>query len=184
MSVIKNNPLLGEFKTPHQTAPFSEIKNEHFMPAFLEAIKTGESEIEAIVNNTAEPTFENTVVALDNSGRLLNRVSGVFFNLMNAETNDELQNIAQEVSPLLTKFGNDINLNPALFSKVKTVYQQKESLGLTAEQQTLLENTFSGFIRQGANLDEDQKVKFRQISTELSKLTLTFDENLLKETNN
>lgn len=184
MSLSKSNPLLGEFKTPHQTAPFNEIKNEHFMPAFHEAIKIGESEIEAIVNNTAETTFENTVVALDNSGRLLNRISGVFFNLMNAETNDELQNIAQEVSPLLTKFGNDINLNPALFSKVKTVYQQKESLALTPEQQTLLENTYSGFIRQGASLNDEQKEKFRQISTELSKLTLTFDENLLKETNN
>jgi peptidyl-dipeptidase Dcp len=184
MSVTKNNPLLGEFKTPHQTAPFNEIKNEHFMPAFLEAIKIGEAEIEAIVSNTALPTFENTVVALDNSGRLLNRISGVFFNLMNAETNDELQNIAQEVSPLLTKFGNDINLNPVLFEKVKTVFQQKEKLSLNAEQQTLLENTYLNFVRQGANLSDGQKEKFRQISTELSKLTLTFDENLLKETNN
>ncbi len=184
MSVTKTNPLLGEFKTPHQTAPFSEIKNEHFMPAFLEAIKTGENEIETIVNNKALPTFENTVVALDNTGRLLNRVSGVFFNLMNAETNDELQNIAQEVSPLLTKFGNDINLNPVLFDKVKTVFQQKEKLSLNAEQQTLLENTYLNFVRQGANLSDEQKEKFRQISTELSKRTLTFDENLLKETNN
>ena len=184
MANLQTNPLLGEFKTPHQTAPFSEIKNEHFMPAFLEAIKTGENEIEAIVSNSAIPTFENTVVALDNTGRFLNRVSGVFFNLMNAETNDELQNIAQEVSPLLTKFGNDINLNPVLFEKVKTVFQQKESLGLNAEQQTLLENTYLNFVRQGANLSDEQKEKFRQISTELSKLTLTFDENLLKETNN
>ena len=154
------------------------------MPAFLEAIKTAENQIETIVSNTALPTFENTVVALDNTGRLLNRVSGVFFNLMNAETNDELQNIAQEISPLLTKFGNDINLNPVLFDKVKTVFQQKESLGLNAEQQTLLENTYLNFVRQGANLSDEQKEKFRQISTELSKLTLTFDENLLKETNN
>jgi peptidyl-dipeptidase Dcp len=123
----QTNPLLGEFKTPHQTAPFSEIKNEHFMPAFLEAIKTGENEIEAIVSNSALPTFENTVVALDNTGRLLNRVSGVFFNLMSAETSDELQQIAQEVSPLLTKFQNDISLNPVLFEKVKAVYAKKES---------------------------------------------------------
>lgn len=184
MANLQTNPLLGEFKTPHQTAPFSEIRNEHFMPAFLEAIKIGEAEIEAIVNNSALPTFENTVVALDNAGRLLNRVSGVFFNLMNAETNDELQNIAQEISPLLTKFGNDINLNPVLFKKVKTVFQQKEQISLHAEQQTLLENTYLNFVRQGANLSDDQKEKFRQISTELSKLTLTFDENVLKETNN
>lgn len=184
MSVTKNNPLLAEFKTPHQTAPFSEIKNEHFIPAFLEAIKIGESEIDAIVNNSAEPTFENTVVALDNSGRLLSRISGVFFNLMNAETNEELQQIAQEVSPLLTKFGNDINLNPVLFEKIKSIFAEKENLVLNAEQQTLLENTYSNFIRQGANLSDNQKERFRQISTELSKLTLTFDENVLKETNN
>jgi len=179
----QNNPLLGEFKTPRQTAPFQEIKNEHFIPAFQETIKLGEEEIDAIVNNPAAPSFENTIVALDSSGKLLSRTSGVFFNLMSAETNDELQKIAQEVSPLLTKFGNDINLNPVLFSKVKTVFQQKEKLSLNAEQQTLLENTYSNFIRQGANLSDDQKEKFRQISTELSKLTLTFDENVLKETN-
>jgi len=180
----QNNPLLGEFKTPHQTAPFYEIKNEHFIPAFHESIKQGETEIEAIVSNQAAPTFENTIVALDNSGKLLNRTSGVFFNLMNAETNDELQKIAQEVSPLLTKFRNDISLNPVLFAKVKIVYAEKEKLSLNAEQQTLLENTYSNFIRQGANLDDNQKEKFRQISTELSKLSLTFDENVLKETNN
>ncbi len=184
MLETKTNPLLGEYKTPHQTAPFNEIKNEHFMPAFHEAIKLGESEIEAIVNNQASPSFENTIVALDNTGKLLSRISGVFFNLMNAETNEELQQIAQEVSPLLTKFGNDINLNPVLFEKVKSVFAEKENLVLNAEQQTLLENTYSNFIRQGANLDNNQKEKFRQISTELSKLTLTFDENVLKETNN
>ncbi len=179
----QTNPLLGDFKTPHQTAPFDEIKNEHFMPAFQEAIKQGEAEIEAIFNNPATPTFENTIVALDNLGWLLNRTSGVFFNLMNAETNDELQKIAQDVSPLLTKFRNDISLNPVLFEKVKSVFDEREKLGLNAEQQTLLENTYSNFIRQGANLSDNQKEKFRQISTELSKLSLTFDENVLKETN-
>lgn len=179
----QNNPLLGDFNTPHQTAPFNEIKNEHFIPAFQESIKQGEAEIEAIVSNSAAPTFENTIVALDNSGRLLNRTWGVFSNLMNAETNDELQKIAQEVSPSLTKFRNDISLNPVLFGKVKIVYAEKEKLNLNAEQQTLLENTYSNFIRQGANLSDEQKERFRQISTELSKLSLTFDENVLKETN-
>lgn len=183
MKDSQNNPLLGEFKTPHQTAPFDEIKNEHFIPAFQETIKLGEKEIAAIINNPAAPSFDNTIVALDSLGRLLSRTSGIFFNLMNAETNEELQKIAQEVSPLLTKFGNDINLNPVLFSKVNTVFQQNEKLSLNAEQQTLLENTYSNFIRQGANLSDDQKEKFRQISTELSKLTLTLDENVLKETN-
>jgi peptidyl-dipeptidase Dcp len=179
----QNNPLLKEFNTPHQTAPFKEIKNEHFIPAFQENIKQGEVEIEAIVNNQAAPTFENTVVALDGSGKLLNRTAGIFFNLMSSETNDELQKIAQQVSPMLTKFQNDISLNPVLFGKVKTVYNQKEKLNLNAEQQTLLENTYSNFIRQGANLSDEQKNRFREISTELSKLSLTFNENVLKETN-
>jgi len=180
---VQSNPLLGEFNTPHQTAPFNEIKNEHYIPAFQENIKQGEAEIDAIVNNQATPTFENTVVALDKSGKLLNRTAGIFFNLMSSETNDELQKIAQEVSPMLTKFQNDISLNPVLFRKVKTVYNQKENLGLNAEQQTLLENTYSNFIRQGANLSDEQKNRFREISTELSKLSLTFNENVLKETN-
>lgn len=180
----QNNPLLGEFNTPHQTAPFNEIKNEHFIPAFQESIKQGEAEINAIVNNTATPTFENTVVALDRVGKLLGRTAGIFFNLMSAETSDELQQIAQEVSPLLTKFQNDISLNPVLFERVKAVYAQKEKLGLNAEQQTLIENSYLNFIRQGANLSEEQKERFREISTELSQLTLKFGENVLKETNN
>ena len=179
----QNNPLLGEFKTPHQTAPFNEIKNEHFIPAFQESIKQGETEIDAIISSNASPTFENTVLALESSGRLLSRTAGVFFNLMSSETNDDLQKIAQEVSPMLTKFQNDISLNPVLFAKIKTVYAQKEKLSLNVEQQTLLENTYSNFIRQGANLTDEQKDKFREISTELSKTSLTFNENVLKETN-
>ena len=179
----QNNPLLGEFKTPHQTAPFNEIKNEHFIPAFQECIKLGEAEIAAIIANTSAPTFENTIVALENTGRLLSRTAGVFFNLMSSETNEDLQKIAQEVSPMLTKFQNDITLNPALFEKVKAVYAQKDKLKLNAEQQMLIENSYSNFIRQGANLTDVQKDKFREISTELSKLSLTFNENVLKETN-
>jgi peptidyl-dipeptidase Dcp len=180
----QNNPLLGEFNTPHQTAPFNEIKNEHFIPAFQESIKQGEAEIDAIIKNPAAPTFENTVVALDRAGKLLNRTAGIFFNLTNAETSDELQQIAQEVSPMLTKFQNDITLKPVLFEKVRVVYAQKNNLALNAEQQTLLENSYVNFIRRGANLTEEQKVKFREISTELSKLSLKFGENVLKETNN
>lgn len=183
MLQAQNNPLLGIFKTPHETAPFSLIENEHFMPAFEEAIKQGEADIEKIKTNPAAPTFENTVVALDNAGRLLSRTAGIFFNLMNAETNDELQKIAQEVSPMLTKYQNDISLDPVLFEKVKAVYAEKETLNLTAEQQTLLENSYIGFVRQGANLSDSDKDKFREISTDLSKLSLKFDENVLKETN-
>ena len=139
------NPLLGTFTSPHETAPFDKIKNEHFLPAFKESIKEGESEIETIKKNTAEPTFENTIVALDNAGKLLNRTAGIFFNLMSSETNDEIQLLAQEVSPMLTKFQNDITLNPVLFKKVKAVYEQKENLDLTPEQQTLLENSYINF---------------------------------------
>ncbi len=179
----QNNPLLGTFNTPHETAPFSEIKNEHFLPAFKASIEAGEKELEAIKNNPEAPTFENTIVALDHVGRLLGRTSGVFFNLLGAETNEELQGIAQEVSPLLTKFQNDVSLDPVLFEKVKKVYQQKDQLNLDAEQKTLLENSYEGFVRKGANLSEADKAKFRAISTELSKLSLTFDENVLKETN-
>ena len=177
------NPLIGDFKTPHNTAPFNKIKDEHFIPAFKKAIEVGEAEVKIIEENNDNPTFENTIVELEKIGRLLSRTTGIFFNLLSSETNDELQKIAQEVSPLLSKFKNDISLNPILFKKVKTVYFQKEKLVLTVEQQTLLENTYVGFVRQGANLSEKQKERFREIDTELSKLTLIFSENILKETN-
>ncbi len=180
---IQNNPLLEAFKTPHETAPFGKIKDEHFMPAFKESINQGEADVQAILQNTEAPAFENTIAALDNAGHLLNRTSGVFFNLLHAETNDELQRIAEEVSPLLTKFQNDITLNPELFSRIKAIYEQKETLFLTIEQETLLENTYQNFIRSGANLSEEQKEKFREISTELSVLSLKFHQNVLKETN-
>jgi peptidyl-dipeptidase Dcp len=183
MVKAQDNPLLIDFNTPHGTAPFNSIKNEHFLPAFKEAIKQGEAEIEEIRSNEETPTFENTVVAMDNAGRLLTQTAGVFFNLLSSETNDELQKIAQEVSPLLTKFQNDISLDPVLFEKVKTVYSQKDKLDLTVEQQTLLENSYVGFVRKGANLSDSDKEKFREISTEMSKLSLEFGENVLKETN-
>ncbi len=179
----QSNPLLGEFKTPHETAPFGKIENEHFLPAFKDAIKEGETEVQAVVENTDFPTFENTVAALERSGRLLSRTAGIFFNLVSAETSDELQQLAQEVSPMLTKFQNDITLNPVLFERIKTVYNKRETLELTPEQQTLLEKTYIDFVRKGANLSEDDKQKFREISTELSKLNLKFGENVLKETN-
>ncbi len=183
MTNAQNNPLLGEFTTPHHAAPFDKIENEHFMPAFNKSIEVGEAEIKAILENKDEPTFENTIVELDRTGRLLSRTAGIFFNLLSSETNDELQNIAQEISPKLTKFQNDITLNPILFEKIKVVYSKKDKLDLTVEQQTLLENSYVGFVRQGANLTEEQKEKFREISTEMSQLTLTFGENVLKETN-
>ena len=177
------NPLLKPFKTHHQTAPFEEIKNEHYLPAFEQAIEEARAEIQQVIDNTEKPGFENTIVAIDKSGKRLETIRKVFFNLNSAETNDDMQQIAQEVAPMLAAFGNDISLNKELFERVKAVYRQKNQLGLNAEQQTLLENSYSGFVRNGANLTEDQKVRYREITTELSKLGLQFSENVLAETN-
>jgi Zn-dependent oligopeptidase len=176
--------LTSTFHTKHNTAPFSKIKLEDFKPAFIENIATAKAEIDAITNNLDEPTFENTIVALDFAGEQLDRVSSIFFNLNSAETCDEMQKIAQEVSPLLTAFGNDISLNEALFKRVKAVHDQKETLTLTPEQATLLDKKFKGFSRNGALLNEEEKLKLREIDTELAKLKLTYGENVLAETNN
>ncbi|MEW2922909.1 M3 family metallopeptidase [Muricauda sp. ANG21] len=173
------NPLL----TPFDQAPFSKIKNEHFKPAFLQAIEDARAEIDAIVANPEAPTFENTLEALDFSGQQLDRISSIFFNLNSAETNEEIQKIAQEVSPLLSEFGNDIILNEGLFQRVKSVYEQKDGLNLTPEQATLLEKTYKKFSRNGANLKEEDKKRLRKIDAELAKLKLTFGENVLAETN-
>ena len=176
--------LTQHFNTKYDTAPFSQIKLEDYEPAFIENIATARAEIDAIIKNTEAPTFENTIVALDFSGNLLERLSSIFFNLNSAETCDEMQKIAQKVSPLLTEFSNDITLNEDLFKKVKAVYEQKDSLNLTAEQATLLDKKFKNFSRNGALLAEDKKSKLREIDTELAKLKLTFGENVLAETNN
>ncbi|KAB7531634.1 M3 family peptidase [Flagellimonas olearia] len=174
-----NNPLLE----PFDQAPFSKIKSEHFTPAFLQAIEDARAEINAIVENPEAPTFENTLEALDFSGQQLDRISSIFFNLNSAETNEEIQKIAQEVSPLLSEFSNDITLNQPLFERIKTVYGQRENLSLTPEQQTLLEKRYKSFSRNGANLNEADKKRLREIDTELSKLKLKFGENVLAETN-
>lgn len=176
--------LLSKFITKHNTAPFSQIKIEDYVPAFNEGITLAKAEIDAIVNNPDAPTFENTIVAMDFSGDILDRLSSIFFNLNSAETNDEMQKIAQEVSPLLSEFGNDIRLNADLFAKVKAVYDQKESLNLNVEQTTLLDKKYKSFSRNGANLPEDKKNQLREIDKELSKLSLQFGENVLAETNN
>ncbi|OXA97539.1 peptidase M3 [Flavobacterium oncorhynchi] len=175
--------LTQYFNTKHNTAPFSQIKIEDYVPAFNEGIALAKAEIDTIVNNPDAPTFENTVVAMDFSGDILDRLSSIFFNLNSAETNDEMQKIAQEVSPLLSEFGNDITLNAALFAKIKAVYDQKESLNLNPEQTTLLDKKYKSFSRNGANLPEDKKDQLREIDKELSKLSLQFGENVLAETN-
>ena len=171
------------FDTQYNTAPFSKIKNEDFLPAFKTAIENAKNEIDAIVNNTESPTFENTIEALDYSGEQLDRISSIFFNLNSAETNDEIQKIAQEVSPLLSEFSNDITLNEELFKRVKAVYDSKDDLELTTEQETLLDKKYKGFSRNGANLSEDRKEKLRAIDKELSQLKLKFGEHILAETN-
>ncbi|WP_299683320.1 M3 family metallopeptidase [uncultured Dokdonia sp.] len=176
---IADNPLL----IPFNEAPFSSIKNEHFKPAFETAITMAREEINTIANNTAAPTFENTVVALDYSGAQLDRISSVFFNLNSAETNEHIQKIAQEVSPLLSEFGNDITLNEQLFARIKSVYDQKNTLELSVEEQTLLDKRYKSFARNGANLPEDKKSRLREIDAALAKLKLTFGENVLAETN-
>lgn len=174
-----NNPLLE----PFEQAPFSKIKNEHFKPAFLQAMDDARKEIDDIVDNPEPPTFRNTLEALDFAGQQLDRISSIFFNLNSAETNEEIQKIAQEVSPLLSEFSNDITLNQGLFERIKTVYEQRDSLELTPEQYTLLDKKYKSFSRNGANLNETNKKRLREIDAELSKLKLKFGENVLAETN-
>lgn len=174
--------LTHHFNTKYNTAPFSKIKNEDYLPAFKKGIELAKAEIDAIVRNPIKPTFENTIEALAFSGDVLDRISSIFFNLNSAETNDEIQKIAQEVSPLLSEFGNDVRLNPDLFARVKTVYEQRDKLNLSPEQYTLLEKNYKSFSRNGANLPEDKKNQLREIDKELSKLSLQFGENVLAET--
>ncbi|MBP6355890.1 MAG: peptidase M3, partial [Paludibacter sp.] len=182
-ALLAGNPLLETYKTPHQTIPFDKIKIEHYMPAFEEAMKQHDAEIKAIVENPKPATFENTIVALDRSGSLLTKVSSPFYNLLSSETNDEMQAIAQKVSPLFTEHSNAIRLNEKLFARVKAVYDMKGQLKLTAEQQMLLKKTYDGFADNGANLSEKDKAIYRELSKEMSMLTLNFGQNALKETN-
>ncbi|MBU3010197.1 M3 family metallopeptidase [Polaribacter vadi] len=173
------NPLLQDFNT----APFSKISSDDYKPAIKKGIEIAKAEIDTIANSTVAPTFENTTVALDFTGEKLNRITSIFFNLNSAETNDAIQKIAQEVSPWLSEFRNDITLNEALFTRVKAVFEDKENLDLTPEQQMLLEKQYKGFARNGANLSDDKKSKLREIDSKLSKLSLQFGENVLAETN-
>lgn len=178
-----NNPLLQEFNTPHQTPPFTQIQTAHYIPAFTAAMEEGRAEIKAIIDNPATPDFNNTIEALEKAGNKLSRISSIFFNLNSAETSEAIQEVAREVSPLLSEYGNDIWLNEALFARVKAVYEQKDKLTLSTEQATLLDNTYKGFVRRGALLNAEDKQKYRNITAELSKLSLQFGENLLAETN-
>ena len=174
-----DNPLLQ----PFDLAPFSKINNEHYLPAIKALIDITKQEVSLISKNPDTPTFKNTVEALENTGGALDRATSIFFNLNSAETNDQIQQIAQEVSPLLSNFSNDLLLNQELFKRVKTVYDHKQTYALSGEQQMLLEKQYKGFARNGANLSEQKKAQLRSIDTQLSKLGLSFGENVLAQTN-
>ena len=177
-----NNPLLAEWDTPHQTPPFDKISISDYEPAFETAIAVSRAEVEAIVNNPAEPSFNNTILALEKQGALLERIESVFFNMLQCNTSDELQKIANTIQPKLTELGNDISLNPELFKRVKAV-NEKPGLFLSKEDKKLLENTYKSFVRSGANLDDEKKELYRQYSSELSQLTLKFGQNSLAANN-
>ena len=178
-----SNPFFETYTTPYQVPPFHLIKNEHFKPAILEGIKKQEAEIEAIVTNKEKPTFENTVLAMENSGKLLSRVSTVFYNLNSANTNEEIQSIAKELAPKLSAHNDNINLNDALFKKVKAVWDNQKNFKLNKEQAKILENLYKNFVRSGANLSEENKKRLREINSEMAVATLKYGQNILAETN-
>ncbi len=177
------NPFFEDWNTPFGVPPFDRIKEEHYMPAYKKAIEQHKVEIEAIINNSEPPSFENTIESLDLSGAFLTKVNNVFQNMTGANTNKEIQRIEREIAPLLAKHSDDINLNERLFQRIKSVYAQKNSLDLTPEKSMLLEKTYKGFVRGGANLSEEKKARFREINEELSLLSVKFAKNVLDETN-
>lgn len=180
---MTQNPFLHTYHTPHQTTPFNLIQLSDYEPAIREGMRIEDEEIKAITDNPEPPTFSNTVLALERAGQLLDRVTTVLFNLMSAETCDEMEAIAEKMMPELSEHSNNISLNEKLFERIKCVYTQRESLNLTPEERRLLEKTYDGFIRNGANLSDADKETFRKLSMELSTLTLRFSQNHLKETN-
>ncbi|MBA7654014.1 Dipeptidyl carboxypeptidase [subsurface metagenome] len=179
----EENPFFSEFDTPFQVPPFDKIQEEHYLPAFKEGMEQQNMEIEAIVNNPEAPTFENTIEAVESTGSLLRKVGSVFGVLNGSMTNDNMQKIAKELAPLESKHEDNIRLNEKLFQKIKAVYEQKDKLDLTTEQNTLLVKYYKDFVRSGANLDEEKKTRLKEINQELSILTVKFGENVLKENN-
>jgi peptidyl-dipeptidase Dcp len=177
------NPFFAEYNTPFQVPPFEDIKPEHYMPAFKEGMKQQKEAVAKIISNTEEPNFKNVIEALENSSPLLDKTGSVFYNVKGAHNNDELKAIAAELAPLMSAHGDDINLNADLFKKVKAVYDKKETLNLSTEETTLLENTYKGFVRGGANLEADKVARFREINSELSSLYIKFGENVTEENN-
>lgn len=179
----ETNPFLTEFQTPYGVPPFDQIKLEHYEPAFMKGIDEQKANIQAITSNAEAPTFDNVIVAFDNSSPILDRVGGVFYNLTEAETTDKLTALSMKLAPVMSEHNDNILLNEALFAKIKDVYQQKDSLQLTTEQRRLLEKTYKSFIRSGANLPADKQARLREINKQLSTLGIRFDKNILSENN-
>ena len=177
------NPFFVEWTTPFGVPPFEQIQEDHFLPAFERAIAEERAEVEAVAANPDEPTFDNTLAALDSTGALLNKVGGVFYTLAGSDTNENIQAIAKEVAPLRSNLRDDILMNPQLFARVKAVYEQRDELDLDPEQLTMLDKTYRNFVRGGAELNDTDKERLRAINSSLSTLALTFDDNLLAETN-
>ena len=180
-----DNPLLdyANWTTPHGTYPFNEIHAADYMPAFEEAFRQGRADIDAIVRNPDAPTFQNTIEALEKAGHTLSIVAGCFYNLTHSETNDSLQAIEVQLSPMMSEYSTSIRLNDSLFQRIKAVYEQRENLRLKPHQMKLLEDTYESFANNGANLDEAGKEKYRELTSRLSMLTLTYGQNVLKATN-
>jgi peptidyl-dipeptidase Dcp len=183
-TTVDDNPFFVEWDTPFGVPPFDKIKNEHYLPAFEEGMKQHKAEIDSIANSKEEPDFDNVIAAMDYSGSMLKKVASVFFNMTSANTSEELQKIAQEISPVLTSHYDDIMMNAQLFQKVDAIYKKKETLSLSTEQMQLLEMTYKGFVRSGALLNAEEQKRMREINSEMSVLTLQFGDNILAETNN
>ena len=181
--IFNMNPFFSTYDTPHETVPFDKITINDFEPAIMKGIEEEDEVIDGIVNNPDTPTFENTIEALENSGELLSKVTEVFFNLLSAETTDEMDELAQKLSPILSEHGNNITLNEKLFERVKAVYENVDKNSLTKEQQRLLQDSYDSFVRNGANLNEEDKQKYRQLTSELGVLSLQFSQNKLKDLN-
>lgn len=178
-----DNPFFAEWDTPYGIPPFEQIKPDHYMPAFEEGMKQQMEAIDAIISNEEEPTFENTIEAYENSGELLNKVSGVFFNLSGVESDDDMRAIEEKIIPMLSAHGDNIALNAKLFARIKNVYDKRESLNLNQEQTRLLEETYNGFVRGGANVPEEKQARFRELNEQIASLTNRFEQNVLKATN-
>lgn len=184
MTLAQNsNPFFEQWNTPFGTPPFEQIEQDHYLPAIEKGIEEQIAEIETIVNNSEEPTFDNTITELEYSGALLTKVTNVFFAMNSSMTNDEMQKLTKKISPMLSKHNDDINLNPGLFKRIKVVYENKEALDLNTEQEKLLEEYYKSFVRGGANLEGEARERFREINEKLSVLSVQFGENVLKETN-